>query len=82
VLWSCCHARCCAVAEFDAALKAVDAEFSAAEKDLGATRKKAEEAASAMKELEHKDTKVSLCSFCATCMQTEHLFCVWEQVEV
>lgn len=49
------------VADFDAALKAVDAEFSAAEKDLGATRKKSEDAATAMKELEHKDTKVCMC---------------------
>lgn len=48
-------------ADFDAALKALDAEFSAAEKDLGATRKKCEDAAAAMKELEHKDTKVRIC---------------------
>jgi hypothetical protein len=48
-------------ADIDSALKAVEAEFIAAEKDLGATRKQAEEAAAAMKELEHKDTKVSLC---------------------
>jgi hypothetical protein len=50
--------RLLAHADFDAALKAVESEFSAAEKELGATRKKAEEAAAAMKALELKDTKV------------------------
>lgn len=45
-------------ADIDTALKAVESEFNAAEKELGATRKQAEEAAAAMKELEHKDTKV------------------------
>ena len=48
----------CPLTDFDAALKAVESEFSAAEKELGGTCKKAEEAAAAMKELELKDTKV------------------------
>lgn len=44
--------------DFDAALQAVESEFSAADQELGSTRKQAEEAAAAMKELEHRDTKV------------------------
>lgn len=48
------------IADFDSALKAVEGEYAAAEKELGGTRKKAEDAAAAMKALEHKDTKVRL----------------------
>jgi len=48
------------IADFDSALKAVESEYAAAEKELGGTRKKAEDAAAAMKALEHKDTKVRL----------------------
>lgn len=44
--------------EFDEALKAVEAEYGAAQKQLEATNKKVENAAAAMKELEQKDVKV------------------------